>query len=155
MAISIIQPLLRSFINVHVGASGVLRGRPDAYDRRMEGMAALRRIPTGTDAEERHHRAGAAPHAARCRRKSQGSPAAAPRNRRNTEFKAFDYISAARTHFGMIREEASQLTMTEFQMLLAAKYPDQKGFTREEYDAIADDYMAKKAKRLALAEQAK
>jgi hypothetical protein len=55
----------------------------------------------------------------------------------------------------MNREEASQLTMTEFQMLLSAKYPDQKGFTREEYDAIADDYMAKKAKRLALAERAK
>lgn len=63
--------------------------------------------------------------------------------------------SAARTHFGMIREEASQLTMTEFQMLLSAKYPEQKGFTRDEYDAIADDYMAKKAKRLALAERAK
>ncbi|WP_409247831.1 DUF6246 family protein [Enterobacter hormaechei] len=74
---------------------------------------------------------------------------------RTNEFKAFDYISAARTHFGMIREEASQLTMTEFQMLLSAKYPEQKGFTRDEYDAIADDYMAKKAKRLALAERAK
>jgi hypothetical protein len=39
---------------------------------------------------------------------------------------------------------ASQLTMTEFQMLLSAKYPEQKGFTRDEYDAIADDYMARK-----------
>lgn len=67
---------------------------------------------------------------------------------RTTEFKAFDYISAARSHFGMSRAEASQLTMTEFQMLLAAKYPDQKGFTREEYDKVADDYMAKKARRL-------
>jgi lambda repressor-like predicted transcriptional regulator len=45
---------------------------------------------------------------------------------RANEFKAFDYISAARSHFGMNRTEASQLTMTEFQMLLAAKYPDQK-----------------------------
>lgn len=68
---------------------------------------------------------------------------------RTTEFKAFDYISAARSHFGMNRAEASQLTMTEFQMLLAAKYPDQKGFTREEYDAVADDYLARKARRLA------
>ena len=68
---------------------------------------------------------------------------------RTTEFKAFDYISAARSHFGMSRSEASQLTMTEFQMLLAAKYPDQKGFTREEYDAIADDYLAKQAARRA------
>ncbi|KZQ72972.1 DUF6246 family protein [Klebsiella aerogenes] len=68
---------------------------------------------------------------------------------RTTEFKVFDYISAARSHFGMSRSEASQLTMTEFQMLLAAKYPDQKGFTREEYDAIADDYLAKQAARRA------
>lgn len=47
----------------------------------------------------------------------------------------------------MNRAEASQLTMTEFQMLLAAKYPDQKGFTREEYDAVADAYLARRAKR--------
>jgi hypothetical protein len=68
---------------------------------------------------------------------------------RTTEFKAFDYISAARSHFGMNRAEASQLTMTEFQMLLAAKYPDQKGFTREEYDKVADGYLAKQAARRA------
>lgn len=66
-----------------------------------------------------------------------------------SEFRAFDYISAARSHFAMGREEAAALTMTEFQLLLAAKYPDQKGFTREEYDAVADDYMARKARRLA------
>ena len=72
---------------------------------------------------------------------------------RTTEFKAFDYISAARSHFGMNRAEASQLTMTEFQMLLAAKYPDQKGFTREEYDSIADEYLAKQAARRAKAKQ--
>lgn len=70
---------------------------------------------------------------------------------RTSEFKAFDYISAARSHFGMNRAEASQLTMTEFQMLLAAKYPDQKGFTREEYDAVADDYLKKQAARRAKA----
>jgi hypothetical protein len=66
-----------------------------------------------------------------------------------TEFNAFDYVSAARNHFGMTRSEAEQLTMTDFQHMLAAKYPDQKGFTREEYDQVADDYLAKKAKRLA------
>ncbi|MGZ0799616.1 DUF6246 family protein [Kluyvera ascorbata] len=66
---------------------------------------------------------------------------------RTTEFKAFEYISAARSHFGMNRAEASQLTMTEFQILLAAKYPDQKGFTREEYDKVVDDYVAKQAVR--------
>lgn len=70
-----------------------------------------------------------------------------------TEFKAFDYISAARSHFGMNRAEASQLTMTEFQMLLAAKYPDQKGFTRDEYDSIADEYLAKQAARRAKAKK--
>ena len=68
---------------------------------------------------------------------------------RTTEFKAFDYISAARSHFGLNRSEASQLTMTEFQMLLVAKYPDQKGFTRDEYDAVADDYLKKQAARRA------
>lgn len=72
---------------------------------------------------------------------------------RTTEFKAFDYISAARSHFGMNRAEASQLTMTEFQMLLAAKYPDQKGFTREEYDQVADDYLKKQAARRAREEK--
>lgn len=65
-----------------------------------------------------------------------------------SEFNAFDYISAARNHFGMSRVEAEQLTMTEFTMLLAAKYPDQKGFTRDEYDKVADDYFERKAKRL-------
>lgn len=70
---------------------------------------------------------------------------------RTTEFKAFEYISAARSHFGMSRAEASQLTMTEFQMLLTAKYPDQKGFTRDEYDSIADEYLKKQAARRAQA----
>ena len=65
-----------------------------------------------------------------------------------SEFRAFDYISAARSHFGMGRDEAAALTMTEFQLLLAAKYPTQKGFTREEYDAVADDYLARKARKL-------
>lgn len=68
-----------------------------------------------------------------------------------TEFRAFEYINAARNHFGMTRSEAEQLTMTEFHLLLAAKFPDQKGFTREEYDAVADEFLAKKARRLAKA----
>lgn len=69
-------------------------------------------------------------------------------NQAVTEFRVFEYISAARNHFGMSRHEAEQLSMTEFQMMLAAKYPDQKGFTREEYDQVADEYLARKAKRL-------
>lgn len=66
-----------------------------------------------------------------------------------TEFHAFEYINAARNHFSMSRQEAENLTMTDFQQLLAAKYPDQKGFTREEYEQVADDYLARKARRLA------
>lgn len=66
----------------------------------------------------------------------------------STEFNAFEYISAARSHFGISRNEAEQLTMTEFQMMISAKYPDQKGFTREEYDSVADNYLARKADRL-------
>ncbi len=65
----------------------------------------------------------------------------------SSEFNAFEYINAARTHIGMSREEAEKLTMTEFQLLLAAKFPEQKGFTKEEYDAVADDYLARKAKK--------
>lgn len=68
-----------------------------------------------------------------------------------SEFNAFEYISAARNHFGMNRTEAEQLSMTEFQLMLAAKYPDQKGLTSEEYDAVADDYLAKKAAKIAAA----
>lgn len=62
-----------------------------------------------------------------------------------SEFSAFEYISVARNHFSMPRAEAEQLTMTEFQLLINAKYPDQKGLTAEEYDAVADEYMKKKA----------
>lgn len=66
-----------------------------------------------------------------------------------TDFNAFEYISAARNHFGMSRGEAERLSMTEFTLLIAAKYPDQKGFTKDEYDAVADDYLAKQAARRA------
>lgn len=72
---------------------------------------------------------------------------------KTTEFRALDYIVAAQTHFRMSEAEAVRLTMTKFQMLLAAKYPDQKGFTREEYDSIADEYLAKQAARRAKARQ--
>lgn len=63
------------------------------------------------------------------------------------EFNAFEYISAARNHFGISRDEAQQLSMTEFTMMLAAKYPDQKGYTREEYDNTADEYFARRKRR--------
>lgn len=60
-------------------------------------------------------------------------------NSTTTAFNAIEYINAARTHFEMTREDAAHLTMTEFALLLNAKYPDQKGLTREEYDAVMDD----------------
>ncbi|CNJ18961.1 Uncharacterised protein [Yersinia aldovae] len=56
----------------------------------------------------------------------------------SSEFNSMDYINSARIHFNMSRTEAEQLTMTEFQLLLKAKYPEEKGFTREEYDEIMD-----------------
>ncbi|EKN4854361.1 DUF6246 family protein [Yersinia enterocolitica] len=60
------------------------------------------------------------------------------KNDYSSEFNAMDYINSARIHFNMSRTEAEQLTMTEFQLLLKAKYPEEKGFTREEYDEIMD-----------------
>ena len=60
-------------------------------------------------------------------------------NETTSEFRAADYIMAARNHFGISREEAENLTMTEFALMLNAKYPNQKGFTREEYDTVMDE----------------
>lgn len=60
-------------------------------------------------------------------------------NETTSEFRATDYIMAARNHFGISREEAENLTMTEFALMLNAKYPNQKGFTREEYDTVMDE----------------
>ncbi|KQJ07450.1 hypothetical protein AM264_03585 [Escherichia coli] len=70
-------------------------------------------------------------------------------NEPTNEFRALDYIIAARNHFNISKEEAGQLTMTEFQMMLAVKYPEQKGYTREEYDSAADDYFARRKRRQA------
>lgn len=64
-----------------------------------------------------------------------------------SEFHAIEYINSARVHFGMPYAEAERLTMTEFILLLNAKYPEQKGFTREEYDQAADDYFAERERR--------
>lgn len=60
-------------------------------------------------------------------------------NETTAEFRAADYIMAARNHFGISREEAENLTMTEFSLLLNAKYPNQKGFTREEFDSVMSE----------------
>ena len=67
------------------------------------------------------------------------------------EFNAFEYISAAHNHFGMSSDEAEELTMTEFTMLLAAKHPNQKGFTGDEDDkalmTILNEKLRDKLKR--------
>lgn len=60
-------------------------------------------------------------------------------NDTTAEFRGAEYIMAARNHFGISRDEAENLTMTEFAMMIAAKYPNQKGFTREEYDEVMDE----------------
>ena len=45
------------------------------------------------------------------------------------EFHASQYIISARTHFDMTRDEAENLSMTEFQMMIKNKYPEPKGLT--------------------------
>ncbi|MBM7346123.1 DUF6246 family protein [Erwinia sp. INIA-01] len=60
-------------------------------------------------------------------------------NDTTAEFRGAEYIMAARNHFGISRGEAENLTMTEFAMMINVKYPNQKGFTREEYDEVMDE----------------
>ncbi|MFC1015262.1 DUF6246 family protein [Pasteurella multocida] len=66
------------------------------------------------------------------------------RSEYTSEFDVEEYISAARCHFGLSRADAENLTMTEFQMLIKSKYPEQQKkstlFTEEEYDQIMEDY---------------
>lgn len=55
-------------------------------------------------------------------------------------FDAAEYIAAARVHLGLSSADAEALSMTEFQTMLAMKFPDAKTQgrdvpTREEYDA--------------------
>lgn len=69
------------------------------------------------------------------------------------DFEVSDYIIAARNHFGMSRDDAASLTMTEFTLLLSAKYPEQKGLTKDEYEAVADAHLARQAARRAKTKQ--
>lgn len=41
-------------------------------------------------------------------------------------FNAVEYINASCVHFGMNRDEAEKLTMSEFLMMIKAKYPEEK-----------------------------
>lgn len=69
------------------------------------------------------------------------------------EFYASQYIISARTHFDMTRDEAENLSMTEFQMMIKNKYPEPKGLTKEERAAEYDQAKADRERMKALAER--
>lgn len=69
------------------------------------------------------------------------------------EFHASQYIISARTHFDMTREEAENLSMTEFQMMIKNKYPEPKGLTKEERAAEYEQAKADRERMKALAER--
>lgn len=69
------------------------------------------------------------------------------------EFHASQYIISARTHFDMSRDEAENLSMTEFQMMIKNKYPEPKGLTKEERAAEYDQAKADRERMKALAER--
>lgn len=73
-------------------------------------------------------------------------------NKKTNEFSAASFINSARAHFGMSREEAESLTMTEFQQLVKIKFPEPKGLTIEDhdraYEQVKSDREKLEAKRL-------
>lgn len=69
------------------------------------------------------------------------------------EFHTSQYIISARTHFDMTRDEAENLSMTEFQMMIKNKYPEPKGLTKEERAAEYDQAKADRERMKALAER--
>lgn len=69
------------------------------------------------------------------------------------EFHASQYIISARTHFDMTRDEAENLSMTEFQMMIKNKYPEPKGLTKEERAAEYNQAKADRERMKALAER--
>lgn len=69
------------------------------------------------------------------------------------EFHASQYIISARTHFDMTRDDAENLSMTEFQMMIKNKYPEPKGLTKEERAAEYNQAKADRERMKALAER--
>lgn len=69
------------------------------------------------------------------------------------EFHASQYIISARTHFDMTRDDAENLSMTEFQMMIKNKYPEPKGLTKEERAAEYDQAKADRERMKELAER--
>lgn len=68
-------------------------------------------------------------------------------------FDAAEYVSAARVHLGLSSADAEALSMTEFQQMLAMKYPRAQAAkipSAKEYDAAmaaADEFIAKLKER--------
>lgn len=67
-------------------------------------------------------------------------PETAASGKFSDKFEAAEYISAARVHLGLSNADAEALSMTEFQTMMAMKFPDPKNKerdipTREQYDA--------------------
>lgn len=71
------------------------------------------------------------------------------------EFHASQYIISARTHFAMTREDAEDLSMTEFQQMIKNKYPEPKGFTREQREAEYENAISDRERMKALEERKK
>lgn len=70
----------------------------------------------------------------------------------SSEFKITDYIDNARIHLGLSLDEAKKLTMTEYILLMAKKFPDNDGITRDEYDQAMALYEKRRKQRIAKAE---
>lgn len=68
-----------------------------------------------------------------------------------SEFEITDYINNARIYLGLSLDEAKKLTMTEYIYLMAKKFPDNDGMTRDEYDQTMALYEKRRKQRLAKA----
>lgn len=74
---------------------------------------------------------------------------------KSNEFDPAEFVSAAMIHFGISRNDAEQMTMTEFQRALRMKFPEQAEKadsipTREEYEArmrLHDEMLVKLANK--------
>lgn len=58
------------------------------------------------------------------------------------------YINNARIHLGLSFDEAKKLTMTEYILLMANKFPDNDSMTSQDYDDVMSEYRKHKAERL-------
>lgn len=69
----------------------------------------------------------------------------------SNKFSASEYISAAMIHFGMSREDAERLSMTQFQQMLYMKFPElnkaDKYPSKVEYEQQKAAIFAKRAER--------